>query len=216
MEARRRADHARQGMTPEVPPSRLPPLPDKHAPGLLGRAVAWGQRNMPTREGLERNRWIRPVAHRVLAPALWRANRRSVPRGVALGMVTGILFPVAQIFFSALLAFPLRANIPAAALTTFITNPFTTPPLWIAAAFLGNRLLRLDRELPGSPVADAAQQIGWLPWLMDRGAEIGLGLLIITVALSALGYALSALGWRLWIARKWAHRRHEREIDPPL
>lgn len=182
--------------------------PDKTggAPGLFARAVAWGHRNMPTRESMERNRLLRPVAHRVLHPALWRATRRSVPRGVALGMVTGILFPVAQIAFSALLALPLRANIPAAALTTFITNPLTTPPLWIAAAFLGNRLLRLDRELPGSPVAEAAQQIGWWTWLMDRGAEIGLGLLILTAALAALGYAISALGWRLWIARKWRHR----------
>jgi hypothetical protein len=179
-------------------------------PNLFHRAVAWGQRNMPTREGLGRNRWIRPVSHRVLHPALWRANRRSVPRGVALGMVTGILFPVAQIFFSALLAFPLRANIPAAALTTFITNPFTTPPLWIAAAYIGNRLLRLDQELPGSPVAEAANQIGWLPWLMDRGAEIGLGLLILTTVFALAGYALSALGWRLWIAHKWSARRENR------
>lgn len=199
MEARRGAHHARPGLMATVPPA-----------GLFARAVAWGRRTMPTREGLSQNRWIRPVAHRVLAPALWRANRRSVPRGVALGMVTGILFPVAQVFFSALLAFPLRANIPAAALTTFITNPFTTPPLWIAAAFLGHRLLRLDAELPGTPVADAASQIGWLPWLMDRGAEIGLGLLILTTLFAVAGYALSALGWRLWIARKWRHRAVER------
>jgi hypothetical protein len=172
------------------------------------RTLAWGHRNMPTRESMEQNRFIRPVAHRVLAPELWRFTRRSVPRGVALGMVTGILFPVAQIVFSALLAFPLRANIPAAALTTFLTNPLTTPPLWILAGMLGHRLLALDSKLPGSPVADTAQQIGWWTWLMDRGMEVGLGLLILTVVFAVLGYALSALGWRLWVARKWRHR-HE-------
>jgi hypothetical protein len=176
------------------------------APTLWQRAVAWCHRNMPTRESMEHNRFIRPMSHRVLHPSLWRANRRSVPRGVALGMVTGILFPVAQIFFSALLAFPLRANIPAAALTTFITNPLTTPPLWVAAYFMGNWVLRLDRHVAGSPVADAAQQIGWLPWLMEKGAATGIGLLMLTAVLAALGYALSALGWRLWIARKWRHR----------
>jgi uncharacterized protein (DUF2062 family) len=175
--------------------------------GLWSRAVAWGQRNMPTREGLERNRWIRPVAHRVLHPALWRANRRSVPRGVALGMVTGILFPVAQIFFSALLAFPLRANIPAAALTTFVTNPFTTPPLWLLAYLIGEWLLRVDAHVPGQLAAEAAEQIGWVPWLMEKGAAFGLGLVVLTIVLSALGYALSALGWRLWIARKWRSRQ---------
>ena len=96
----------------------------------LGRMAAWSRRNLPTRESMERSRLLRPVAHRVLAPALWRFTRRSVPRGVALGMVTGILFPVAQIPLSALLALPFRANVPTAALTTFITNPFTTPAIW--------------------------------------------------------------------------------------
>ena len=199
MEARIRPRDARPRLVASLPPT------------LFQRAVAWGHRNMPTREGLERNRFLRPVAHRVLDQSLWRANRRSVPRGVALGMVTGILFPVAQIFFSALLAFPLRANIPAAALTTFITNPLTTPPLWVAAYFIGDAMLHADTRLPGSPVADAAQQIGWLPWLMDKGAATGLGLLVLTALLAGLGYALTALGWRLWIARKWRNRRNRND-----
>ena len=177
-------------------------------PGFWSRAVAWGHRNMPTREGLERNRLVRPVAHRVLAPELWRATRRSVPRGVALGMVTGVLFPVAQIAFSALLALPLRANIPAAALTTFITNPFTTPFIWGVAYWVGKWTLRLDRVVPGRPVREAAQS-GWLQWLVsDAAPAIGVGLLIVTVILAVAGYALSALGWRIWIARKWRHRHH--------
>jgi hypothetical protein len=198
-------------------------------PGVLKRAVAWGHRNMPTRESMERSRLLRPVAHRVLHPALWRATRRSVPRGVALGMVTGILFPVAQIAFSALLALPIRANIPAAALTTFITNPFTTPFIWIVAYFIGEWVLRVDRHVPGDLAAGAAQQIGeqvgWIPWLLDKGAVAALGILILTAALAVLGYALSALGWRLWIARKWhnrrvahdeAHRMAGGPIDEPL
>jgi hypothetical protein len=183
--------------------------------GMWKRAAAWGHRNMPTRESMERSRLLRPVAHRVLHPALWRATRRSVPRGVALGMVTGILFPVAQIAFSALLALPLRANIPAAALTTFITNPFTTPFLWIVAYFIGEWVLRVDRHVPGDLAAGAAQQIGekigWVPWLMEKGAVAALGIVILTAVLAALGYALSALGWRLWIARKWRHRSVARD-----
>ena len=217
MEARRGAHHARPRVTGAA------------GPGALKRAVAWGHRNMPTRESFERSRLLRPVAHRVLHPALWRATRRSVPRGVALGMVTGILFPVAQIAFSALLALPIRANIPAAALTTFITNPFTTPFIWIAAYFIGEWVLRVDRHVPGDLAAGAAQQIGeqigWIPWLMEKGAVAALGILILTAVAAVLGYALSALGWRLWIARKWHNRRvandearemADRTIDDPL
>ncbi|MEE2917065.1 MAG: DUF2062 domain-containing protein, partial [Pseudomonadota bacterium] len=42
------------------------------------RIAAWSRRNLPTRESMERIRLLRPVAHRVLAPELWRFTRRSV------------------------------------------------------------------------------------------------------------------------------------------
>ena len=196
MEARGRARAAR---------SRLM---ERATPTLWQRFVAWVRRNLPTRESIERNRLLRPVAHRVLAPELWRFTRRSVPRGVALGMVTGILFPVAQIPLSAVLALPVRANIPAAALTTLITNPVTTPPLWLAAYWLGRRVLRLDASLPGAPVAEAAN-LGWVQWLLaEAGPATAVGLLAITTVMAIGGYALSALGWRLWVARKWRNRHN--------
>jgi uncharacterized protein (DUF2062 family) len=135
------------------------------------RFTAWSRRNLPTRESMERSRLLRPVAHRVLAPELWRFTRRSVPRGVALGMIAGVLVPVAQTAVAALFALPFRANVPTAALTTFVTNPLTTPPIWVAAYWIGRWLLRVDAHVA-----------------------------------AVAGYALSALGWRVWIARKWRHR----------
>lgn len=171
------------------------------------RVRAWADRNMPTRESLEANRFLRPVAHRVLAPELWRFTRRSVPRGVALGMVTGIMIPVAQIFFSALLALPFRANIPVASLTTFLTNPFTTPPLWAFAYWIGRKILHFDATVPGQPIATHVANDSWLKWLWsEAGPSLITGLVTITVVASILGYIVSAVGWRLWIARKWRKR----------
>lgn len=171
------------------------------------RVRAWADRNMPTRESLEANRFLRPVAHRVLAPELWRFTRRSVPRGVALGMVTGIMIPVAQIFFSALLALPFRANIPVASLTTFLTNPFTTPPLWAFAYWIGRKILHFDATVPGQPIATHVANDSWLRWLWsEAGPSLITGLVTITVVASILGYIVSAVGWRLWIARKWRKR----------
>jgi uncharacterized protein (DUF2062 family) len=177
------------------------------APTLWMRAVAWCRRNLPTRESMEKSKLLRPVAHRVLAPELWRFTRRSVPRGVALGMITGILFPVAQIAFSAVLALPIRANVPVASLVTFISNPLTTPFIWAAAYWLGKWALHLDAVVPGQPVREAAQ-LGWAQWLVsDAAPALALGLLILSVAMAVLGYALAAIGWRVWIARKWRNRR---------
>src|SRR3546814_20251713 len=96
---------------------------------------------MPQREEVARNRWLRPVAHRVLRSELWRFTRRSVPRGVALAGVVGILVPVAQTIVAAFLALPFPANLPAAAVTTSLTNPLPTPPLWFPASSLGPLLL---------------------------------------------------------------------------
>lgn len=181
------------------------------------RSIAWCRRTMPTRESMERSRMLRPVAHRVLAPELWRFTRRSVPRGVALGMVAGFLFPVAQIAVAAIFALPFRANVPVAALTTFITNPFTTPLLWYLAYRIGSWLIRTDMAVVPPPVAE--QATGWLQWatgglhwLWDKGPAFGLGLLVLTAGCAAVGYALAALSWRGWIAHKW-RTRHVRQHD---
>lgn len=177
------------------------------------RVRAWADRNMPTREGLEANRFLRPVAHRVLAPELWRFTRRSVPRGVALGMVTGIMIPVAQIFFSALFALPFRANIPTASLTTFLTNPLTTPPLWAFAYWVGRKILHFDATVPGQPITTHVANDSWLNWLWsEAGPALITGLVTITIVASVLGYIVSAVGWRLWIARKWKKRSLARTV----
>lgn len=183
-------------------------------PGMFGRFLGWVRRNLPTRESMERSRILRPVAHRVLAPELWRFTRRSVPRGVALGMVTGILIPAGQIPASALFALPLRANIPAAVLTTFLTNPITTPILWTGAYWLGRRVLRLDAVVPGMPIAtEVNANLTWLQWLFaEAGPALIVGLLIMTLVFAVIGYGASVIGWRLWIAHKWRKRNRKHAI----
>jgi len=182
---------------------------------LWQRSADWCRRTMPTRESMEQNRMLRPVAHRVLAPALWRFTRRSVPRGVALGMVAGFLFPVAQIAIAALFALPFRANVPVAALTTFITNPLTTPFLWYVAYRIGAWLLRSDATVAVQPVTEAAT--GWLQWatsafewLWASGPAFGLGLVVLTGGCAALGYGAAALGWRIRVAHRWRNRRAQK------
>jgi len=179
------------------------------APTAWGRTLGWAKGHMPTRERMERNRFIRPVAHRVLEPALWRFTRRSVPRGVALGAVTGILFPFAHMPLAAVLALPARANVPTAVAVTLVNNPLTMPFIWWAAYRVGRWVLRLDQVVPGRPIAtNVHAHAGWLHWLVAQGGPALLvGLVIIALAAAALGYAGAAWGWRWWIARKW-RRRH--------
>jgi uncharacterized protein len=174
---------------------------------MMERFAAWTQRNMPTRETFQRIRWLRPIAHRILLPELWRFHRRSVPRGVALGIIVGVMIPVAQTVFAALLALPTRANVPVAALPTFITNTVTTPPIWVAGYWIGSWLLKID------PVESQVESeaMGWLQWLLsDAAPATALGLVVISAIGAAIGYLIASFGWRWWIGRKWRHRGFSR------
>ena len=176
--------------------------------GATGRAVAWFRHHIPTRESIESNRFLRPVAHRILVPALWRFNRRSVPRGVALGVLAGILFPFAHMALAAVLALPLRANVPTAVGTTLINNPITFVPLLALGLKVGKWILRIDSQLPGAPLAtNVHAHVGWLHWLAQGSAATIVGLTAIAISLSITSYFATGLLWRLKIARKW-RRRH--------
>jgi uncharacterized protein (DUF2062 family) len=184
---------------------------------MRNRFISWATRNMPTREQMEGNRFIRPFAGRVLKSELWRFTRRSVPRGVALGLLVGIIIPFAQIMFAALLSVSVRANVPIAALTTFVTNPITTPLIWIAAYWLGSLLLRIDAATVVAPVTTAMEQTDLehaLTWLTGATLVTAFGLVVIAVVSASLSYVLSVWTWRWWTARKWSRRRARRGLPP--
>ena len=167
---------------------------------------AWTRDRVPTRAQIERNRFLKPVAHRILAPSLWRFTRRSVPRGVALGILAGTLCPVAHMPLAATLAFPLRANVPTAVMVTLLNNPLTVPPLWYGAYHIGRIVLRWDAVVPGQPIAHQAAA-GWLHWLIAQGGPATMvGLIVIAIVLATVGYVAAALGWRWWVVRKWRAR----------
>ena len=161
---------------------------------------------MPTREGLAESRWIKPFGQRVLHSEFWRFTRRSVPRGVAIGLLVGIfiMVPGLQIIGSALLCIPFRGNIPVAALMTFLSNPFTTPFILTASYFVGNSLGFGGHT--GVPGREATIR-EWVSWLFSDAAVAMVSGLFIIAALSALvGYLASILVWRWWTGRKWRRR----------
>ena len=160
---------------------------------------------MPTREQMERSRWIRPFAGRVLRSELWRFTRRSVPRGVALGMLVGIIVPFAQILFASLLCLSVRANVPVAALTTFVTNPLTTPLIWLFAYKVGSWILQVDAMTVVAPVNSAMEHSQFddlLQWLTGATLVTAFGLVVVAIVAAAVSYLATSLGWRWWIGRK--------------
>jgi uncharacterized protein len=177
----------------------------------MSRFGKWLQNAMPSRESFESSKILRPFAKRVFHPALWRFTRRSVPRGVALGLLVGIflLIPGVQIAGVALLALPFRANIPLGAAMTFLSMPATTPFILAGSVYVGNRVLGLSADIGKfyQLIEQHASVSKWLGWVVsDAAPALVTGLFIISVACAVIGYILSVVIWRWWIVSKWRRR----------
>ena len=100
----------------------------------------------------------------------------------------------------------MRANIPVAAAMTFLSNPLTTPFFLDAAIEVGSRI-GFHADLAAF-LALAGESVGrWLPWLLsDAAPSLVCGLFLIGLGVALVGYIVSLVGWRWWIARKWRQR----------
>ncbi len=153
---------------------------------------------------------MRPLAGNILKPELWRFTRRTVPRGVALGLFVALLLPVAHIVVVALLAVFVRANLPVALSMTFVGNPLTIPFLWWLGYRLGDMLLHLDSLTGIAPVATTLQGSGTselLTRLTGASEDTALGVLVIAAAAAVLGYLLAGVLWRYRVVRRRRKRR---------
>lgn len=175
---------------------------------------------MPTGQTLKQNRFLKPLSRYLDRHFLWQFNRRTVAGGVAVGLFFGILAPVAQILLAAIGAVMFRANLPVAAFSTLVTNPFTVPPIYYAAYRLGGFLTRPD--MPATAVAELGmsktfyerlgEAAGSFPLLLESALSIGLplllGLAVFAVGASVLGYFAVTGLWQLSTWLRWRRRRH--------
>src|SRR4051794_25868601 len=116
--------------------------------------VRWLKGHIPTRDTVHRYRLLRPFASYLRQPSLWRLNRRSVPRGVAIGLFVAVLIPFMHTFVSAILAIPARANFAVAAVLSLGVNTFTIPPLYVAAYRIGSWELHYDANVVSAEAAE--------------------------------------------------------------
>ena len=170
----------------------------------------WVATNMPSREQLAQSRWMKPFGTRILHSEFWRFTRRSVPRGVAMGLFVGVFFliPGVQIIGAALFCLPVRGNIPIAAGMTFLTNPLTTPFLILASLPIGNLFgFHADPGVIMDMIHRGAGLHEWLTWLAsDAAPALVIGLFVIGAVSAVIGYVIAIFTWRWWVGRKWRRR----------
>ena len=189
------------------------------APRRTGRGVAAAANCMTMRHwnrllrdprSIQRHRFLRPLQRWLPQRTLWAVEREPVARGVAIGLFFGILTPVAQILFAAVAAIVLRANLPLAAMSTLITNPFTFPFVYYLAYSIGLYLTGGGAE--ASPDVALSDEIAehtldvtaWIPallkWASSIGPRLALGVVTLATASAVLGYVLvhGLWSWRAW------------------
>lgn len=170
--------------------------------------IDWLKAKVPAKETLLANRWLRPFAEHLSDPNIWHFNRRSISKGVALGLFFGIVIPFAQTPVAALFAVSARANVAVAAFCTFITNPFTTPFFYLAAYETGTWLLRVKSKAPLISGSSRGEMIdNLITTLLNAPLPTAVGLVVISTVAATVGYWLINVLWRARVRRKWASRR---------
>jgi uncharacterized protein (DUF2062 family) len=149
-------------------------------------------------------------------PNLWHLNRDSVAGGFAIGLFSGLVPGPLQMLTAAMLAIPLKKNLPVALVTTLYTNPLTIAPLYLLAYGYGRLLLAAGHH-PAVPPPyewdwahwlDSAQ--GLVHWSIALGKPLAVGLVALALTLAALGYAAVQLGWRAYVVLAWRRRARRR------
>lgn len=181
--------------------------------GLPRGRFDWVTRRVPTKDSVHQSWLLRPFAPHLTHSSLWRFNRRSVPRGVALGLFVGIIIPVMHTVFAALLAIPTRANVAVAAVTTLVINPLTIPLMYYAAYRIGAWELHQDSALVDPAAAErVSTELGRiLFWVHQASGPIALGVLTLAIGCAAVGYVAAKLIWNSTSRERFRRRRAARK-----
>jgi len=186
---------------------------------------------LPHADAIRHVRWLRWLAPLLAHPRLWHLSRKGVAMGVALGVFFGLLIPIAQMPAAGTVAVVLRANVPIAMASTFVTNPITFGPVYYVAYRLGKAVLgddarqaqesvseeRLVEELTATPEAvpsdlsltERLQR--WLDQIGRVGKPLFTGLAILAVACGLAAYVIAHGVWRLRV--RWERRQRLRRRE---
>ena len=173
------------------------------------------RRFLPDHEAIHTNRWLRPFRNTLLHPRLWHLNRHSAAGAVATGLFCGLIPGPFQMLSAAILCVLFRVNLPLALVTTLYSNPLTIVPLYMAAYVVG--ALALGKSPSGfvyPPDMEGLGLVEWahalLPWALDLGKPLAVGLLLLAGMLALAGYFSVRAAWRVWLIRAWRTRALKR------
>lgn len=173
------------------------------------------RRFLPHHETVKNQRWLKPFGNWLQQPNLWQLHRRSVAGGVAVGFFCGLIPGPMQMMGAALLAVLFRVNLPVALITTLYTNPFTIVPLYMLAYELGAWVSGMHSGM--AVVQPSFPELHWQnllhemwDWMVMLGKPFLIGLPLLALSLSVIGYVAVRVSWRVAVILKWRARKRRR------
>lgn len=165
------------------------------------------KRWLPDHKTIREHQHLQRFGTRLHDPNLWHLNRRSVPGAVSVGLFAAFLPLPFQMIIAAALAIAARVNLPIAVALTWVTNPFTTPPMLYFAYRVGAWML-------GQPVHKIQFSEPSIDWLLTEigaiWAPLLLGTLVCGIVAAALGNLFIRSFWRFEAVRSWKARKLRR------
>ncbi|MBV9576570.1 MAG: DUF2062 domain-containing protein [Gammaproteobacteria bacterium] len=133
---------------------------------------------------------------------VWEVKKNSVARGVAVGLFVGIIPALPfQTLLTISIAILLRANLPAALLVSWISNPLTLLPIAYFTYLVGNWVLGND----SAPIifTDISLQDN----LREVSVPFFVGLPIVSLGAALLGYLLVII---IWSSSEYLSKRNKK------
>ncbi len=132
-------------------------------------------------------------------------NREPLARGVAIGMLCGLIPGPLQVLGSLGMCAWLRGNAITAILVTAYTNPLTIVPLYWLAFKMGAFLLPGQHVMPAfvTPHGGMAEwAVGLGEWMTALGWPLLLGLPVLALLLALSAYALVQIFFLVPVMRR--------------
>jgi len=166
---------------------------------------------LPAPEAVLARRWAAPLRPWLGHPNLWHLNRRSVSGAVAIGLFCGMIPGPFQMLGAALMAIPLRRNVPVALVVTLYTNPLTIVPIYALAYGYGRLLLGDTGAATEVAPLRWDGSLGQLwHWTLSLGEPLAIGLPALALTLALVGYFATKMAWRAYVLLAWRMRRRAR------
>lgn len=180
------------------------------------RFRAWLRHLEPRVLGSLNGRWLRGLRPWLDQHDVFSFTREPLARGVAIGMLCGLIPGPLQVLGSLVLCAWLRGNVIAAALTTAYTNPLTIVPLYWLVFQIGAFLLPGHRLMPPFVAPEGgmgAWAVGLGEWMGALGWPLLVGLPVLAGLLATSTYALVQIFFLMPVIRR---ARRMRLMHPPV